>query len=98
VDGDAVRLTFKHAEGLAARGDGPLKGFAVAGEDHQWHWADAKVEGNQVVVRSDEVKHPVAVRYAWANNPAGANLVNGAGLPASPFRTDDWKGKTADAR
>lgn len=98
VDGDAVRLTFKHADGLAAKGGDALKGFAVAGEDHQWHWADAKVEGNQVVVHSDEVKHPVAVRYAWANNPEGANLVNGAGLPASPFRTDDWKGKTADAR
>jgi sialate O-acetylesterase len=98
LDGDSVRLKFKHADGLAAKDGAPLKGFAVAGEDHKWHWADAKVEGSEVVVRGDEVKHPVAVRYAWANNPEGANLVNGAGLPASPFRTDDWKGKTVDAR
>ena len=97
VEGDAVRLRFKHAEGLRAKGDA-LKGFAVAGEDRKWHWAEAKVEGNEVVVRSAEVKNPVAVRYAWANNPDQANLYNAAGLPAAPFRTDDWKGVTADRR
>jgi sialate O-acetylesterase len=72
-------------------------GFAVAGEDRTWHWADATIDGDSVVVRSDKVAKPVAVRYAWANNPP-TNLYNNAGLPAVPFRTDDWKGITADAR
>jgi sialate O-acetylesterase len=53
-------------------------------------WADARIEGDRVIVWSDAVPNPVAVRYAWANNPADANLYNGAGLPAAPFRTDDW--------
>ena len=67
-----------------------LKGFVVAGSDRQWQPASARVEGNAVIVSSAEVKAPVAVRYAWENLPA-CNLYNGAGLPASPFRTDDWK-------
>ena len=98
VEGDSVRLTFKHTHGgLRARGGEGLKGFAVAGEDKKWHWADAKIEGDTVVVRSDKVQKPVAVRYAWANNPV-CNLYNQANLPAVPFRTDDWKGVTADSR
>jgi len=98
VDGDKVRLKFKHAyDGLEAKGD-TLKGFAVAGEDHKWVWADAEIVRNDtVVVRSDKVSKPVAVRYAWASNPV-CNLYNKAGLPAVPFRTDDWKGVTADAK
>ncbi|MCX6896280.1 MAG: acetyl esterase, partial [Verrucomicrobia bacterium] len=64
-----------------------LEGFAICGEDKQWVWADAKIEGDHVVVRSDQVAAPVAVRYAWAENPT-CNLYNGAGLPAAPFRTD----------
>ena len=97
VEGDAARLTFKHAHGgLVAKG-GELKGFAVAGEDKKWHWADARIDGDSVVVRSDKVQKPVAVRYAWANNPV-CNVYNQAGLPAVPFRTDDWKGVTADSR
>jgi sialate O-acetylesterase len=70
-------------------GFGQIRGFAVAGEDKQWHRAAAKIVGNTVIVASPEVKQPVAVRYAWADNP-DCNLYNRAGIPASPFRTDDW--------
>ena len=66
-----------------------LEGFAICGEDKKWSWADAKIEGNTVVVCSDKVPSPVAVRYAWADNPT-CNLYSSAGLPASPFRTDDF--------
>lgn len=91
VEGNQIRVTFDHAEGLKARDGGPLKRFEIAGADRKWHWAEAKIEGKSVVVSSPEVPEPVAVRYAWASNPEGANLVNGEGLPASLFRTDDWK-------
>ncbi len=87
IEGDKVRLTFDQAEGLALREGG--KGFAICGEDRKWVWAEARVEGTDVVVRADAVPKPVAVRYAWADNPA-ASLFNGAGLPAAPFRTDDF--------
>ncbi|NUN97309.1 MAG: 9-O-acetylesterase, partial [Candidatus Omnitrophica bacterium] len=98
VKEDRAVVTFKHADGgLQTKGEGGLKGFAIAGEDKQFVWADAKIEGNTVVVSSEKVTKPVAVRYAWANNPV-CNLYNGAGLPASPFRTDDWPGKTYEAR
>lgn len=70
-----------------------LEGFAICGEDKTWVWADAKIEGDTVVVSSEKVPAPVAVRYAWAENPT-VNLYNGAGLPASPFRTDDFPGAT----
>ena len=74
---------------------GYLKGFALAGEDHQFHWATGKVTGNNSLqISSTEVKNPVAVRYAWSNNPEDANLYNGSDLPASSFRTDNWKGIT----
>ncbi len=75
---------------------GPLEGFAVCGQDHQWHWATAaQIDGNDgVVVRCAEVPAPVAVRYAWDDNPL-CNLANGAGLPAGPFRTDDFPLSTA---
>jgi sialate O-acetylesterase len=66
-----------------------LEGFAICGEDRKWVWADAKIDGNNVIVWSDKVPSPVAVRYAWANNPT-CNLTNSSGLPASPFRTDDF--------
>ena len=96
VDGDKIRLRFKHADGgLAARGGGQLTGFAVAGEDRHFVEASATIEGDTVIVSSDQVKRPVAVRYAWGDSPE-CNLVNGVGLPASPFRTDDWPGITAD--
>lgn len=91
IEGEKIRLFFTHTDrGMNPQGDTVLKGFAIAGIDHRFHWADAVVEGNSIVVSSPEVKQPLAVRYAWADNPIG-NLYNGAGLPASPFRTDDWR-------
>jgi len=93
VEGDRIRLHFNHIDsGLVAK-DGPLTGFAIAGADRKFHWAEAIIEGKNIVVKSDQVAQPVAVRYAWADNPA-CNLYIGAGLPASPFRTDDWPGIT----
>ena len=65
-------------------------GFAVAGADRKFVWANAKIEGDTVVVWSDQAPNPVAIRYAWAMNPLGCNLYNKASLPTSPFRTDDW--------
>lgn len=88
VSGDEVILAFDHADGLAAK-TGELRGFAIAGPDRKFVWAEAKIEGNAVRVRNAHIKDPVAVRYDWAANPIG-NLVNSAGLPASPFRTDEW--------
>jgi len=74
-----------------------LEGFAICGDDHKWVWADAKIDGNSVLVWSDQVPKPVAVRYAWADNPT-CNLYNAAGLPASTFRTDDFPATTKDKR
>ncbi|MGA2619890.1 MAG: sialate O-acetylesterase [Thermoguttaceae bacterium] len=91
VEGGTIVLEFDYAEGgLAARDGDKLKGFAIAGPDKIFVWADARIVGNTVVVSSPKVSAPAAVRYAWANNP-DCNLINKAGLPASPFRTDDWK-------
>ncbi len=85
-----VRLRFNHTgSGLVAK-DGPLKGFAVAGPDRKFQWANARIDGDEVVVWNDAVPYPVAVRYAWADNPDKANLYNAEGLPADPFRTDAW--------
>ncbi|MHC4174574.1 MAG: sialate O-acetylesterase, partial [Planctomycetota bacterium] len=83
--------------GLVADGDEPLKGFAIAGVDRKFVWADTRIDGDGIVVSSDEVSEPVAVRYAWADNPV-CNLYNREGLPASPFRTDDWPGVTVDEK
>lgn len=94
IEGDKIKIEFDHAKGLKSRDGGPLKRFEIAGEDQKWFWADARIEGESVIVSSAEVAKPVAVRYAWASNPMGANLVNGEGLPASLFRTDAWKLKT----
>lgn len=93
----ALRLQFDHADGgLVVHGD-KLGEFSVAGDDHQWHWADAKIDGNAVIVSSADVPNPVAARYAWQANPL-ATLFNGAGLPAVPFRTDNWPGSTDNAK
>ncbi|MDR2086116.1 MAG: sialate O-acetylesterase [Dysgonamonadaceae bacterium] len=90
IEGDKIRILFHYAGGLKS-GDGKaLTGFAIAGPDHTFHWANAVIEGDEVIVRSPDVKFPVAVRYAWADNPE-CNLYNSANLPASPFRTDDWR-------
>jgi sialate O-acetylesterase len=88
VEGNTARLSFGHlGGGLVARGGGPLQGFAVAGADKQFVWAEAVIDGDEVVVSSPRVARPAAVRYAWADNPV-CNLANKAGLPAVPFRTD----------
>jgi sialate O-acetylesterase len=92
VEDSKARLAFKHTgSGLEAKGD-KLTGFSIAGEDKVFHWADAKIDGNTVVVSCDKVAKPAAVRYAWADNPE-CNLYNKEGIPASPFRTDDWPKK-----
>ncbi|QKG52587.1 sialate O-acetylesterase [Hymenobacter sp. BRD67] len=89
--GNKVTLSFTSVgSGLVAKGGGPLAGFTVAGPDHKFVPAQARVVGDKVVVWSDQVAAPVAVRYAWADNPEGANLYNKEGLPASTFRTDDF--------
>jgi sialate O-acetylesterase len=89
----ALRLRFTHTDGgLIARG-GKLEQFAVAGEDRKWAWAEARIEGDTILVSSSAVPDPQAARYAWQSNPA-ATLFNGAGLPAAPFRTDHWPGIT----
>lgn len=88
-----IRLHFAHADGgLVAKGE-RLGQFQIAGADHKWMWADAHISGDYIIVSTSLVENPVAVRYAWQANPM-ATLFNGAGLPAAPFRTDDWKGIT----
>jgi hypothetical protein len=86
ISGGEIVVTFKYADGLKAR-DGELTGFAIAGADKQFVWAKARIEGDKVIVSSPDVPQPTAVRYAWAANPKW-RLVNAAGLPATPFRTD----------
>lgn len=84
----ALKLHFKNADGgLVVKGD-KLGEFSIAGADKKWSWADAKLEGNTVIVSSSQVQEPKFVRYAWQANPQ-ATLFNGAGLPAAPFRTDN---------
>ena len=102
VENGAIRVTFDHVgsglmvgekAGLEPTKEVPddqLKRFAIAGADKQWHWADATIDGATVVVKCPDVPEPVAVRYAYTMNPAGSNLYNKEGIPASPFRTDDW--------
>jgi sialate O-acetylesterase len=88
--GGRVRCSFRHlGKGLEARG-GALRHFAVAGKDRVFQWAEAVIEGETVTARCAEVPEPVAVRYAWADNPEGCNLYNKEGLPAPPFRSDSW--------
>ena len=90
IEGDKIRLHFKHVgKGLIAK-DGKLDGFAIAGEDRKFVWADAKIEDDTIIVSSAKVKKPVAVRYGWDKNPI-ISLYNKDGLPASPFRTDDFE-------
>ena len=85
-EADSIIINFDHiGSGLKIKGGGGLSYFSIAGEDKNFVWARAKIVNNRVVVWSDEIKNPVYVRYAWADNPAGANLYNNEGLPASPF-------------
>lgn len=98
-DGDKIKIHFSNVgSGLQVRDKyGYLQGFSIAGPDKEFKWAKAYIEDeNTVVVYNNMVKQPVAVRYAWAANPDDANLYNKEGLPASPFRTDEWKGITED--
>ena len=90
IEGAKAKLSFNHADtGLVAKNGAPLKGFEIAGEDKVFHWAEAQAKGQSVTVSSPDVPKPVAVRYAWGDNP-DCDLQNKAALPAVPFRTDDW--------
>lgn len=98
----ALRIHYTHTDGgLEVRpdqsGNNKLGEFAIAGDDRKWVWADARIEGDTVVVSSPSVPNPTQVRYAWQSNPL-ATLFNGAGLPAAPFRTDNWAGVTESHR
>ena len=98
IDGDAISIQLKHvsASGLHTFDVYEVMGFEIAGEDQKFFWAEAKLEGkNKVTVSSPQVPKPVAVRYAWGDNPV-VNLQDRNGLPVTPFRTDDWPGVTAN--
>lgn len=98
ITGDSIRIEFDFAEGgLSTSNSKNPEGFAIAGSDRVFYWANAIIRDNTISVHSTRVPEPVAVRYGWANNPI-VNLQNNAGLPASPFRTDDWPGITIDAK
>jgi sialate O-acetylesterase len=89
IDDGKIRISFNHTAGGLVAKNGKLQGFAIAGEDEIFVWADAVIDGDTVLVSNKTIKQPVAVRYAWEIFPL-CNLYNGADLPASPFRTDDW--------
>lgn len=93
-EGHRIRISFMNTgSGISTKEGKELTGFAIAGKDKKFYWAKATIDGNEVIVYCDNVADPIAVRYAWADNP-DCNLVNSEGLPAVPFRTDDWKGIT----
>ncbi|HLP38143.1 alpha/beta hydrolase-fold protein [Lacibacter sp.] len=94
IEGDHIRISFiNNGAALKAKDGKEIIGFSIAGADQKFHWAKAIIKGNEILVSSAEVKKPIAVRYAWADNPE-CNLINTYGLPAVPFRTDNWKGIT----
>jgi len=94
ITGNKITIDFNNAgKGLTTKDGKPVTGFAIAGDDKKFYWADATIKGNSVIVYSKNVVKPMAIRYAWADNPA-CNLTNKEGLPAVPFRTDSWKGIT----
>lgn len=99
VEGDAIVLHFDNVGGGLTTSDGkPLTGFSVAANEEWWNWGTAEIVGDTVVVRGDWMPKLVAVRYAWSDNPTWANLCNEEGLPAVPFRTDEWREITRDNR
>ena len=100
IQGDQIRISFDNiGSGLVVNDKyGYVKGFAVAGEDQKFHWVTGKQDGNQIVLETEGIKNPVAVRYGWADNPDDVNVYNKEGLPANPFRTDDWEGITYGKR
>lgn len=93
IEGNEIRLSFDSIGGGLVAKDGPLKSFAIAGDDKNFVWAKAEIQGETIVVSADQVRQPVAVRYGWFHNSHG-NLYNAESLPASPFRTDSWPGVT----
>ncbi len=98
AEGNRMRVQFADiGTGLKSIDGGPLRGFAVAGEDRAFHKATALIDGDTVVVESPEVPEPISVRYAWAASPS-CNLAGANGMPAWPFRSDTWPGKTDTAR
>jgi len=88
VENDRIRIKFDHASGGLVAKNGTLQQFAIAGADGKYVWADATIDGDSVIVSSPAIANPVSVRYAWADNPTGANLYNSEGLPAAPFHTN----------
>ncbi|MEP6896983.1 MAG: 9-O-acetylesterase, partial [Rhodanobacter sp.] len=90
IEGDAIRLHFASPGSALQMRGGVLAGFTIAAADRHFHAATARIDGDDVVVQATAVNAPVAVRYGWSENPADANLIDAAGLPASPFRTDHW--------
>jgi sialate O-acetylesterase len=89
TDGNKIAISFSNTgSGLVSIDGEELSQFAIAGADKKFVWAKATIEGDKVVVWNDDISHPMYVRYAWADNPDGANLYNQEKLPASPFRTD----------
>jgi sialate O-acetylesterase len=95
VSGNSITLSFTSTgSGLMAKGDDGLSGFEVAGADKIFHSAKAVIKGSTLVVSSTEVNKPVSVRYGWSDDAGNINLFNKEGFPASPFRTDNWKGIT----
>jgi sialate O-acetylesterase len=89
ISGSEIHVRFSNiGEGLVVKGGKELKYFAIAGADRKFVWAKARISGDKVIVWNEQIAHPVVVRYAWADNPEGANLYNKAGLPASPFSTE----------
>jgi sialate O-acetylesterase len=92
-----LRLRFDHVDGGLVVKGGKLEEFSIAGKDHKWHWAEARIDGDAIVLSSSMVSEPEAARYAWQSFPK-ATLYNGAGLPAVPFRTDNWPGITEHRR
>jgi len=96
MDG-AIKVTFDHVDGgLIAKGGDPGE-FSLAGDDHKWYWSTGRIEGDAIIVSSSSVPNPKEIRYAWQANPK-ATLFNGAGLPATPFRSDNWPGIVQDIR
>nr|MBI1232557.1 sialate O-acetylesterase [Cytophagales bacterium] len=96
VEGNSVRISFDNVgSGLVVDDKyGYVKGFSVAGSDKVFHWVKGRQDGNEIVLDTSKIARPVAVRYGWADNPDDVNLYNKEGLPANPFRTDEWQGIT----
>ncbi|MNX76734.1 hypothetical protein D3C86_1082490 [compost metagenome] len=90
LDGSKAVVSFNSADGLKLDKNAKRTNFMIAGADQKFVWAKARIEGETMVLWNENIVHPLAVRYAWADNPGDNYLVNGAGLPARPFRTDNW--------